>query len=91
MTAEKIINRINELELCGGTNILYSELTTEAFKSAVELLKKHIPQQWIKEDHGHVEYTAVCPECMYGIPWSDAEYYEYCPICGQRLTMEENQ
>ena len=89
MNAEKSINRIKKLGLCGGMEMA-SELTTEAFRDAVEALNKQIIKQWIKEDHGHVEYTAVCPECMYGIPWSDAGYYSYCPICGQRLTMEDN-
>ena len=54
----------------------------------MDLLKKQIPKQWQKENRGGVEYTAVCPECGYGTYWSDAGYYEYCPLCGQKLDME---
>ena len=41
--------------------------------------------EWIKEDRGGVEYTAVCSECGYATFWSDVEDFRYCPNCGKKM------
>ena len=62
-----------------------SKSDSEAMEIAFEALEKQIPAYWQKEDRGGVEYTAVCPKCGYGTYWSDTDYYEFCPACGQAL------
>lgn len=41
--------------------------------------------EWIKEDRGGVEYTAVCSKCGYATFWSDIEDFRYCPYCGKKM------
>ena len=60
-----------------------------AYDMAIQALEKQKAKCWIKEDRGHVEYSAVCPDCGYDTFWSDTEDFDYCPSCGQRLKQEE--
>ena len=53
------------------------------------IIKIH-ERKWLKEDRGGVEYTAVCSECGYSTFWSDIQYYNYCPRCGERLISQES-
>ena len=46
--------------------------------------------QWIKEDRGHVEYCAVCDQCGFDWIWSDREYFKFCPNCGAKMEVGEN-
>ena len=46
---------------------------------------------WLKEDRGGVEYTAVCSECGYGTFWSEAETYNFCPMCGSDMRGDKNE
>ena len=36
--------------------------------------------KWLKEDRGHVEYSAVCDKCGYDTFW--CEKSNFCPHCG---------
>lgn len=47
--------------------------------------------EWIKENRGGVEYTAVCSKCGYGTYWSDVQFYNYCPSCGEWMKGKEEQ
>lgn len=59
----------------------------KALETAIEAMEKQKAKRWIKEDRGHVEYRAVCPDCGYDTFWSDTEDFNYCPSCGQALSL----
>ena len=42
---------------------------------------------WIKEDRGHVEYSAVCSECGDSTFWSEKS--NFCPNCGADMRKVE--
>ena len=49
---------------------------------------KEVPSgKWIKEDRGHVEYTAVCSVCGETEFWSERS--KDCPSCGALMVEEQ--
>ena len=49
---------------------------------------KEVPSgKWVKEDRGHVEYTAVCSVCGETEFWSERS--KYCPSCGSLMVDEQ--
>ena len=44
--------------------------------------------KWLKEDRGHVEYSAVCDKCGYDTFW--CEKSNFCPHCGADMREDDD-
>lgn len=95
MTREQAVQIFEDEQTCSNKDCDFHCETCDLYVSSDELekaMKVAIRElktgKWLKEDHGGVEYTAVCSECGYGTYWSDAEYFDYCPCCGARMEIE---
>lgn len=72
-------------EFIGGDKLPYVE-----YEIAIEALKKQEPKKMlVGEINGHLLGGFHCPNCK---EWYAGKlYFEYCPICGQRLDWEEQE
>lgn len=76
MTLEEAIHR---LETHKEYISPHGRFTEEAIDMAIEALEKQIPK----------EPTWRCPSC--NAPYEEDEKYHYCPSCGQRLDVGEEE
>ena len=68
------------------------ETVQKAYDMAIEALEKQIPKEPIWEGDGYVYGEMVydtwrCPSC--DAAYEEEEKYEFCPKCGQRLDVSE--
>ncbi len=82
MTLSDFIEELNIAIRQDGHDIYCNASTAEIIKRC---LMKQKEGEWIKQDCGGVEYTAVCSECGYRTFWSDASDFNFCPNCGFKM------